>query len=432
MTEGDGISFAEFTYPLMQGWDWWHMYSQNGVQMQIGGSDQFGNILTGIDTVKTVRESEEAPHLRKPGGLENDPVGFTVPLLTDSSGAKFGKSAGNAVWLDQFATTAFDLYGYFMRRPDEDVERLLKLFTFLPLPEIRKLMDLHAQDPPRRVAHHALAFEVLSLVHGPEVALRERQQHQMMFSKGVGNPVEMPPWVRPPAEGGDEVSPEAFEAIEGHPTVLNNAPKVEMQLPESLIMGGSIAKILRATGLAASAKEGSRLAAAQGAYVAAAPGPFKRGLNPGSLDWTPVQTWFPGETKNFLIDGRILILRKGKHNVRVVEMVSDEEWKASGKTYLGEPYTGKVRQLMEKVKEAAAAEGRTLTSRELKEKLEELAAEAEEPLTVANNPGIQFPTRSEGRARAMEEKRLARETRGLRNQMRQMEQKDQTKGGGGL
>ena len=118
MEKGDGMSFSEFTYPLLQGWDWWHMYQHNGVQVQIGGSDQYGNIIAGMDAVKYIAQSgaknrEEATLLDADGKLKADatPMGLTVPLLTTASGEKFGKSAGNAVWLDRSMTSAFDLYG---------------------------------------------------------------------------------------------------------------------------------------------------------------------------------------------------------------------------------------------------------------------------------------------------------------------------------
>lgn len=129
LTEGDGMSMGEFMYPLLQGWDFWHMYSRLGIQMQIGGSDQYGNIVAGIEALKTIRESEEAPHAKMPAGWKHDPIGFTVPLLTDSAGVKFGKSAGNAVWLDEFKTSAFDhvvpdgvgatVLGYWLRSLDQ-------------------------------------------------------------------------------------------------------------------------------------------------------------------------------------------------------------------------------------------------------------------------------------------------------------------------
>ncbi|GKT43200.1 tyrosine-protein phosphatase [Colletotrichum spaethianum] len=392
MEKGDGMSLAEFIYPLMQGWDFWHLYSKLGVQMQIGGSDQFGNIVTGIEAVKTIRSSEENPNMRMPETWKDDPIGFTVPLLTDNAGVKFGKSAGNAVWLDPFMTSAFDLYGYFARRSDNEVEKLLKLFTFLPTANIEKLMVEHAQDPPKRVAQHTLAFEVLSLVHGVDVAIREQQQHQFMYSKG-GNAAQIAGAVSTPGAEQDPLAP--YKAVEGRPTTLNNAPKMDMQLPENLIYNQGIARILYAAGLASSVSEGHRIARAQGAYVAAAPGKDMRGLVPGNLDWTPVKLWYPQDVPKFLIDGRVLIIRKGKHNVRIIEVVSDKEWQESGKAYPGEPYKGKTRVLMQQLKEMAAAEGRKLSRRELEQMVKEKLAAEEEEVTVANNPDIKFPKKSE-------------------------------------
>lgn len=349
MTEGDGVSFAEFSYPLMQGWDWWHMFNTMNVRMQIGGSDQFGNILSGIETIKAARSSEPDPDLIVPRESEyDDPVGFTVPLLTDSAGVKFGKSAGNAVWLDQFQTTAYDLYGYFVRRPDADVERLLKLFTFLPMETIEQLMAEHNANPSQRVAHHALAVEVLTLVHGLEVAKQTQAEHRAMYTKGLAPQASSKAADAPQ----DQYLPE-----EGRPTTPNNAPRIDMILPESVILGKSIGRILYAAGLATSAGDGHRLAMQQGAYVGAAPGQkagTNKGMLLGQLQFTPVKAWFPEDTKNFLIDGKMLILRKGKHNVRVIEMVSDEEYATSGQTYPGQPYTGRVRMLNEKLKEVKA------------------------------------------------------------------------------
>jgi len=109
MSAGDGMSFAEFTYPLLQAWDWWHMYSHNNVQLQIGGSDQYGNIVAGMDAIKYIATSQSETQ-QEPGPMDA-PYGITVPLLTTSSGQKFGKSAGNAVWLDKDLTSPFDLYG---------------------------------------------------------------------------------------------------------------------------------------------------------------------------------------------------------------------------------------------------------------------------------------------------------------------------------
>ncbi|RBR23519.1 uncharacterized protein FIESC28_03701 [Fusarium coffeatum] len=374
MTEGDGMSLGEFMYPLLQGWDFWHMYNKLGIQMQIGGSDQYGNITAGIDALKTIRETEEAPHLKMPSTWDHEPVGFTVPLLTDSSGAKFGKSAGNAVWLDEFKTTAFDLYGYFVRRSDDEVEKLLKLFTFMPLEKISKLMEEHRANPAERKAQHALAFEFVSLIHGGQKAVQEAKQHEFRFGtkpRGI---------VGEPTEESGIITP-------------NTAPRSDIQLPRS-IMDSSPAKILHACGLASSSSDGQRLLSAQGAYIAAQPGQ-KRGLVPGNLSWTPMKAWFPEETKKFLIDERMLIMRKGKHNVRIVELIDDEEFKRSGQIYPGQPYTGQMRRLKEELKKQVAEDGQELSDMELTR----MAERQRDRLRVANNPNIELPDKQEIRER---------------------------------
>lgn len=386
MTDGDGMSLGEFMYPLIQGWDFWHLYNKLGCQMQIGGSDQYGNIVSGIDTVKTVRASEEAPYSRMPDGWVNEPFGFTVPLLTDSAGAKFGKSTGNAIWLDEFKTSPFDLYGYLMRRPDDEVERLLKLFTFYPTAEIQKIMTEHVKDPSKRTAQHHLAFEVLSLVHGTDRAFQEANQHAFRFG-GTLPKIFKDPNVK-------------------HQITPNNAPRSDIQLPRSVI-DLSPAKILQAVGLAESGSEGQRLVAAQGAYVAGSPGQ-QRGLVPGNLTWTPMKMWFPGEASKFVIDEKLLILRKGKHNIRIVELVSDEEWKESGRFYPGEPFQGKTRRTLKKLQELTEQDGKRLSMKELRGRLAageiSLESERERRRFVANNPDIELPSRDDMRTRNWQNK----------------------------
>ncbi|KAL6919539.1 hypothetical protein ACHAPO_003966 [Fusarium lateritium] len=373
MTEGDGMSLGEFMYPLLQGWDFWHMYNKLGIQMQIGGSDQYGNITAGIDALKTIRETEEAPHLKMPSTWDHEPVGFTVPLLTDASGAKFGKSAGNAVWLDEFKTTPFDLYGYFVRRSDDEVERLLKLFTFMPLEKISKIMEEHRANPQERKAQHALAFDFVSLIHGSEKAVKEAQQHQYRFGKlsGIGK--------EPTPESGI-VTP-------------NNAPRSDIKLPRS-IMNLSPAKILHACGLASSSSEGQRLLSQQGAYIAAQPGQ-KKGLVPGNLSWTPMKAWFPEETSKFLIDDRMLIMRKGKHNVRIVELIDDAVFKKSGEFYAGQPGTGLLRRMKEELKKEMEETGANLSDMEITRMAERKKAR----LRIVNNPDIELPDKREIRDR---------------------------------
>jgi tyrosyl-tRNA synthetase len=375
MTEGDGMSLGEFMYPLLQGWDFWHMYNKLGIQMQIGGSDQYGNITAGIDALKTIRETEEAPHLKMPSTWDHEPVGFTVPLLTDSAGNKFGKSAGNAIWLDEFKTTAFDLYGYFVRRSDEEVENLLKMFTFMPLEQISKLMEEHRAAPQERKAQHTLAFEVLSLIHGSQKAVQEAKQHEFRFGTKL------------PSGIVSEPTPDT-----GIVTV-NNAPRSDIQLPRS-IMSLSPAKILHACGLASSSSEGQRLLSAQGAYIAAQPGQ-KRGLVPGNLSWTPMKAWFPDETSKFLIDDRMLIMRKGKHNVRIVELIGDEEWKKSGQIYPGQPGTGLMRRMKEELKKDIEQKGKAVSDKELTQ----IALRKKGQLKVANNSDIELPNKHDVRER---------------------------------
>lgn len=127
MTKGDGMSFAEFSYPLLQAWDWWVLF-RKGVQVQVGGSDQYGNILFGMDAVKSISKNTAIEQDRNP--LEDDldkPIGFTTPLLTAPNGEKFGKSAGNAVWLDKDMTSSFELYQVSLSNPRWHVQESLTL-----------------------------------------------------------------------------------------------------------------------------------------------------------------------------------------------------------------------------------------------------------------------------------------------------------------
>lgn len=339
MTEGDGLSFAELSYTLMQGWDFFEMNRQLGVQMQIGGSDQYGNIVAGIDAVKTLRQSE---NIASPGkfeaGFMHNPVGFTVPLLTNSQGEKLGKSSGGGdLWLDVFQTSPYDLYGYFVRQPDEDVERLLKLLTFLPNEQIRVLVEEHETDRPKRVAQHKLAFEVLVLVHGIEIARRAETEHRVLHARDP-SPVN---FTHDPAV-----------AV----TATNAASSIQLQLPRSLIEQGNVARILYAAGLASSVSHGNRLAIQKAVYIGGRPGQARGSMNTGQIDFKPVSLWFPEETQQFIVEDKLLILRKGKHNVRIIELLSDEDYAASGQRYPGQPNTGRLRAVREDMKALAEAQ----------------------------------------------------------------------------
>ena len=153
-----GISFTEFSYMLLQAYDFYHLYKEEGCRLQVGGNDQWGNITAGIDLI------------RRKGG--ETAFGATFPLLTTAAGEKFGKSEQGAVWLDPERTSAWDFYQYFVRTDDRDAVRFLKLFTFLPLEEIDALAEELAREPEARAAQKRLAWEVTALVHGEAEADR--------------------------------------------------------------------------------------------------------------------------------------------------------------------------------------------------------------------------------------------------------------------
>lgn len=323
MEKGDGMSFAEFTYPLLQAWDWWHMYNTKGIQMQIGGSDQYGNIVAGMDAIKYISANHPDPDVRegKDGELAQ-PVGFTVPLLTTPSGAKFGKSAGNAIWLDKEQTSPYELYSFFMRQPDSEVGRYLKLFTFLPVETIDSVCEEHVKAPHERKAQHLLAREFVELVHGEKEAKNAEARHRLLFAKAGSTPADAADEASTTSQLGDQIT-------------LNNAPPANLKLPASLIHTRSIGRILHAAGLAASSSEGHRLVTAGSVYIGGMPGQ-RKAMSNGALSFSAIKLWKVGETADFLIDGKLLILRRGKHNIRVVDVVSDEEWREMGIKYPGE------------------------------------------------------------------------------------------------
>lgn len=152
-----GLGFNEFSYQVLQAYDFWHLYKTKNCLVQIGGNDQWGNISAGIDLISRLKN-----HVNK----TSDAFGLTVPLLTTPSGEKFGKSAGNAVWLDPSMTKPFDLYQYFVRSPDEAVHKYLKLFTLLPLQELEVVVENHFKKPEERLAQRLLAKEATDLIHG--------------------------------------------------------------------------------------------------------------------------------------------------------------------------------------------------------------------------------------------------------------------------
>jgi tyrosyl-tRNA synthetase len=166
----EGISYTEFSYMLIQAYDFWHLFKTEGCELQMGGSDQWGNITAGTHLVGK-REGHEVH-------------GLVVPLLTTAAGGKFGKSEGENVWLDPERTSPYRFYQFWLNTDDRDVERYLKLFTFLRLDRIAAILAEHAADPGRREAQRTLAREVTATVHGAEAAEAAIQTSRALFSGG--------------------------------------------------------------------------------------------------------------------------------------------------------------------------------------------------------------------------------------------------------
>jgi tyrosyl-tRNA synthetase len=167
MQSEQGISYTEFSYMTMQAYDFLHLHDAYGCRLQGGGSDQWGNITAGTDLIRRLRQTQA--------------YGLTFPLITTASGAKFGKSAGNAIWLDSARTSPWDFYQYLVRQEDRDVPRFLRLYTFLPEERIAELEQELATRPEKRVAQKALAYEVTAIVHGADVAREMQEQAENLY-----------------------------------------------------------------------------------------------------------------------------------------------------------------------------------------------------------------------------------------------------------
>ncbi|MBE7467187.1 MAG: tyrosine--tRNA ligase [Planctomycetes bacterium] len=169
-----GISFTEFSYMLLQAYDFWHLYRTFNCQMQVGGSDQYGNITAGCELIRRrlAAEGEEREHAA---------VGLTWPLLTRSDGKKFGKTEEGAIWLSAHKTTPYAFYQYFINVPDADTGGLLRWFTELSREEIEALEARHATDPGKREAQKVLARELTRLIHGPDETAKAEQAAAALF-----------------------------------------------------------------------------------------------------------------------------------------------------------------------------------------------------------------------------------------------------------
>lgn len=171
INNGKGLSFAEFTYTLLQGYDFWHLFNQHGVNLQIGGSDQWGNLLSGVDLIRKKENAEV--------------YAMTAPLLINkSTGRKFGKSEGGAVWLDENKTSVYKFYQFWLNVDDESAIEYMKIFTMLDRDTIEAIAENHAVNPGARSAQKVLAREVTDIVHGSARRESVERVTEVLFGGG--------------------------------------------------------------------------------------------------------------------------------------------------------------------------------------------------------------------------------------------------------
>ncbi len=255
--DGDGISYTEFSYMVLQAYDFLHLSRTNDCLVQIGGSDQFGNITAGMELIRRADGRSAA--------------GMTVPLVTKADGEKFGKTAEGAVWLDPAKTSPYHLYQFFINADDRDAGRYLRIFTFLDRPAIEELERAIEERPGQREAQRALAREMTVMVHG-EVAWRQAVELSEALFGGGGLA----------RFGGAELE-----------DALASAPAY------TLPAGGELptyAELLVATGLARSNSDAQRLAAGGGLRA----------------NDRPVADVFARPAADDFVDGRVLVLQRGK------------------------------------------------------------------------------------------------------------------------
>jgi tyrosyl-tRNA synthetase len=261
----DGMSYTEFSYQLLQAYDFLVLHDRQGCRMQIGGSDQWGNITAGTELIRRLRGAEV--------------FGVTMPLVCDSTGQKFGKSAGNAVYLDARRTTCFDFYQFFVRTADSDVVRFLKIFTFLPLEEIAALDESVRADPGKRAAQKRLAEEATRLVHGEAGLALALRCTGALYG-------------------------EAMEGLRADELLAVFADVPSTALPGDRVRGAAVVNVATETGLCGSRGEARRLIQSGGLYI--------NNRRVGAVE--------DAVTDSQIIDGRLLVLRSGKKNVHVVRV----------------------------------------------------------------------------------------------------------------
>jgi tyrosyl-tRNA synthetase len=261
----DGISYTEFSYSLLQAYDFLMLHDRFGCTLQIGGSDQWGNIVAGVDLIRRVRAAKAH--------------GLVMPLLTTSSGAKFGKTEGGAVWLDAGLTSPYEFYQYWFNADDRDAARYLKFFTFLDEAAIAEIESSGTREPEKRHAQRALAREVTRLVHG-DTAVRDAEAAADKLFRG------------------DLSAMSIAELLQ----IFPNVPSCDLAVVPA---GWLVPELLTAAGVAASKSEAVRLVKGGGI----------------SLNGRRVADEKERVTRTHAIEGRIFVIRKGKRDNFLVRLV---------------------------------------------------------------------------------------------------------------
>jgi len=263
-----GISFTEFTYALLQAYDFLELYDRYGCRLQMGGSDQWGNITDGVELIRRLRQGQA--------------FGLTMPLVTKSDGSKFGKSESGNVWIDEKRTSPFAFYQYWLNTPDADVVRSLRYFTFIPPTEIDAVGAAHERGPERREAQRRLAREVTAMVHGDAALARAERATEVLF------------------DGGDLRSLSPAELGEG----LADAPRTKV--PQAELSGGGLdlPSALVRCGLAPS-KGQARTAIESGAV---------------SVNHEVVKDVGRMLTQRDLLAERFVVLRRGKKTYSLIDI----------------------------------------------------------------------------------------------------------------
>jgi tyrosyl-tRNA synthetase len=264
--ESGGISYTEFSYQVLQAFDYLELYRRDNCRLQLGGSDQWGNIVAGLDLIRKVE-----------GGSAH---AFTIPLMAKSDGSKFGKTAGGSVWLDSEMTSPYAFYQFWFNTEDADVEKYLKVFSFKERSEIERLIETVKVNPGAREAQRELAREITSLVHGADESAKVEAASSALFGQGDLSAL-------------DERTLTA---------ALSQLPKVTIKKGDAF---PTWVDLLAATGVVESKSAARRIVKENGAY-----------LNNEKIvgeDFAP--------TKAHLIHGKFLVLRKGKRDLASVEVV---------------------------------------------------------------------------------------------------------------